>query len=134
MITIGTFSGITLMVFAASRSLPLTILMLAITGLTQSITMSMGQTMVNLLVSNELRGRVMAVYLMLWSSSPVAMLPAGWITDHFGPSITVTASGLLVVLFFLVTGRRRGVVRDFGEPGASLDGSGPLAQPQPART
>jgi sugar phosphate permease len=110
---VGLFSGITLIVFATSRSLPLTIAMLALTGLTQSITMSMGQTMINLLVENQLRGRVMAVYMMLWSSTPVVMLPAGVLSDHVGPSTTVLLSGVLVIAFFLVMTRRRGVVRDF---------------------
>jgi len=120
MLTVGMFSGFTLSVFALSRSMPLTVAMLAITGLTQTLTMAMGQTMVNLMVANEFRGRVMAVYQMLWSSSPIAMLPAGWTTDHFGASTTVMASGVLVIAYFLVNGRRRGVVRDFREESTVL--------------
>jgi MFS family permease len=115
MIFIGTFSGITLAGFAVSTWMPLTLVLLAITGLTQAVTMAMGQTMANLIIPNEFRGRVMSVYLMLWSSSPLVMLPAGWATDHYGAPITVFVSGLLVIAFFVVAGLRRSVVRDFRE-------------------
>jgi predicted MFS family arabinose efflux permease len=121
MLSIGLFSGVTLAVFAVSRFMPLTLTMLALTGMTQAITMAMGQTMVNLIVPDQFRGRVMSVYMMLWSSSPLAMLPAGWTTDHYGATTTVLVSGILVVLFFLVAGRRRGIVRDFREEIVILD-------------
>lgn len=115
MIGIGAISGVTLAAFAVSTWMPLTLTLLAITGLTQSVTMTMGQTMANLIIPNEFRGRVMSVYLMLWSSSPLAMLLAGWATDQFGAPITVFVSGLLVIAFFVVAGLRRSVVRDFRE-------------------
>jgi MFS family permease len=117
MLVIGMFSGVSLAVFAVSTWMPLTLTMLGITGLTQAVTMAMGQTMVNLVVANEYRGRVMSVFMMLWSSSPLAMLPAGWATDHYGAPITVFVSGILVVLLFLVASNRRGVVWNFREDG-----------------
>jgi len=115
MLTIGMFSGITLAGFAISPWMPLTLLMLAITGLTQEVTMAMGQTMVNLTVSNEFRGRIMSVYMLLWASSPLVMLPAGVFADHYGAPATIMISGALVIAFFLISGRRRGIVWNFQE-------------------
>ncbi len=53
--------------------------------------------MLQLLVPDELRGRVMSLYMIAYGTTPLGSVIAGITTDSFGAPATVAASGLLVV-------------------------------------
>lgn len=76
-----------ILAFAVSRSLSLSVAALAVVGfgfITQNSTCN---TMVQALVPDELRGRVMAVYmLMIYGAVPFGSLLAGSLAELFGPT------------------------------------------------
>lgn len=41
-------------------------------------------------------GRVISVYLVTFTVSPVATLPMSWLADRFGATTTIAAAGLAV--------------------------------------
>ncbi len=46
----------------------------------------------------EMRGRVMALYtLVFMGGTPAGALAVGWVSQHFGPRVSLVGSGLLVV-------------------------------------
>jgi predicted MFS family arabinose efflux permease len=70
----------------------------------------MVNSLVQLIVSNQMRGRVMSVYnLSFRSGMPMGNLIAGWLVPIFtAPKVLAVNGGLLVVLglyFFLIQRR-----------------------------
>jgi MFS family permease len=71
-------------------------------------TISGGNTAVQLIVADRLRGRVMAVRLMAYMVSvPVGALLLGWVSDQVGPRPTMVLGGglLLATVLLLLTSR-----------------------------
>jgi MFS family permease len=91
-----------LLLFACSRSLPLSLACLAVAGfgwVTQNATCN---TLVQALVTDELRGRVMGAYtLMFFGTSPFSSLMAGSLAQVLGPA-TAILIGAGVTLAFSV--------------------------------
>jgi MFS family permease len=109
LLTAGTIvMPIVLLVFSFVRSVPLSLLLLFGAGLSMILIFNLCNALVQTFAPNELRGRVMSVYsLVFFGSMPIAALGIGW-TAHLlgeqaaviiGASIMFLASGL-VFLFF----------------------------------
>jgi len=80
-------------------------------GLGFLLAISSGHTAVQLIVAPTLRGRVMAVRLMVYvSATTIGALLQGWLADTLGPRFVMVMSGVLLVVFGLLfltaTGRR----------------------------
>ncbi len=72
---------------------------LAIIGFSSSNTMSTANTLVQTTAPDELRGRVMAVYMTVFAGTiPIGALIAGWVTGHFGAPFSIAAGGTMVVV------------------------------------
>ena len=74
-------------------------LTLVAVGMGFLLTISSGNTAVQLIVAQRLRGRVMAVRLMVYMLCvPLGALAQGWLSDRIGPRPTMVVAGLLVLL------------------------------------
>jgi MFS family permease len=93
--------GVLIALFAASRSLPLSIALLFLGGATSSIYLNLGMTTIQILVPNELRGRVMGVWSLTWVLAGAGGLPAGLMAEAFGAPVAVAAGALSVTVFAL---------------------------------
>jgi predicted MFS family arabinose efflux permease len=113
MVATGIASGISLTIFALSESFGLSLVALAATGLSLVVCLALGQTLLNLIVPDEYRGRVLSIWSLIWSLEAVIVLPAGWLADQAGAPVTVTICGLVVLVYFLIVASRRGQVRDY---------------------
>lgn len=89
--------GFSLSLFAVAPTLPLSAAALLIVGAAQVSYNNTTNTMLQLLVPDELRGRVMSLYMIAYGTTPLGSVIAGITTDSFGAPATVAASGLLVV-------------------------------------
>jgi MFS family permease len=88
------------LMMAWSRSFPLSLLSLAVIGLAFVSQNASINTLIQEMVPDELRGRVMAVYsLMFFGSTPFAALLAGSLAQALGPQ-TGTAIGAVIALAF----------------------------------
>src|SRR5688572_1087262 len=97
--------GLLLAVFAASTWLPLSIGIMGLIGLAQAIYLASNNTLVQVATPDELRGRVMSVYMMSWGLMPLGSLPQGILADWLGAPVVMTGTGLLaclVVILFAV--------------------------------
>jgi MFS family permease len=113
MIGMGVASGVALCAFALSQWFVVSLVTLAAVGFSLVMCLSLGQTLLNLLVPNEYRGRVMSIWSMIWSLEAITILPAGWLTDQAGAPVTIFICGLFVLAFFVLMASRKGVVRDY---------------------
>jgi len=98
MATAATTFGIGLAAFSFSRSLWLSLLLLPIVGAGMMITMAATNTIIQTIVEEELRGRVMAFYTMAFlGTAPIGSLIAGIAADRIGPQRTILLGGLACI-------------------------------------
>jgi predicted MFS family arabinose efflux permease len=107
-ITFASFSfGASMILFASSRSYPLSVALLMPVGFSMLLQMSSSNTLIQTMVPDELRGRVMAVYSMMFMGvAPFGALLAGAIANRIGAPITVALGGLTCLTGSIVFGWR----------------------------
>lgn len=91
-----------LILFSMSRWLPLSLLLLVGVGWAMITYNATTNTLVQTTVSDELRGRVMAVYsLMFIGLTPLGSLQAGAVAGRYGAPFAVAAGAVVCALFAL---------------------------------
>jgi MFS family permease len=129
--------GALLVGFAYSRSYALSILLLVFVGFSVMIENGSSNTLIQSMVPDHLRGRVMSVYSMMFMGmAPIGSLMAGAIANGLGAPLAVALGGILCVicagvfLAFLpkirVDARRLIVAQQLaaGDPAQEATGSG----------
>ncbi len=105
--------GLLIAGFASSRFMPLSMALLFAAGFFSAMYLNIGMTTLQMLVPDDLRGRVMGVWSMTWFLASVGALPAGLVAEVLGASLSVALGGLSVTAFavfiFLVSPDLRGV-------------------------
>ena len=91
--------GATLAAFSFSRSVALSTGILVLTGFAMITTMASCNTMVQTLVDEDKRGRVMSFYIMaVMGTAPLGSLLAGTVSSAIGAPSTVLYGGILCVM------------------------------------
>lgn len=108
--------GLGLVLFSLSHVLWLSLLILPIVGAGMMITMASTNTIVQTVVEEHLRGRVMAFYTMAFlGTAPIGSLLAGAVAERIGSEHTILAGGIGCMLaggwFALRLPRLRDLVR-----------------------
>jgi MFS family permease len=99
--------GLSLILFSFSRSLPLSVLLLLPAGFCMLIQMASSNTLIQTMVPDDLRGRVMSVYSMMFMGmAPFGALLAGAIAHRLGAPITVALGGGVCIVGSLVFGSK----------------------------
>jgi MFS family permease len=90
--------GLTLVGFALSTNLPLSIVLLFASGAGYMTAIAASNTLIQTLVEEHLRGRVMAFYTMAFlGTMPVGSLAAGAIAERIGAPFTIALGGLACI-------------------------------------
>jgi len=102
--------GAGISVFSFSRSLPLSYAMLVLVGASMMAVFATVTSLVQLIVTNEMRGRVMSVYNCAFRGGmPMGNLLSGWLVPMFTAPVVLGVNGvvlILVALYFLLVQRR----------------------------
>lgn len=99
------FTG-ALVLFALSSSVVFSATLLFLIGASQTLLMALTNTLLQLIVPDELRGRVMALYTLIpMGFMPLGTMALGTLGDFVGVPLTVAGAALLAGLFALI-GRR----------------------------
>ena len=98
----GVAFGLTLMVFANLKSLPLALPMLMVVGAVSTCFMSVNNTLIQMNITDEVRGRVMSVYMMTFGLMPLGTLPAGAIAQSMGAPFAITVAGAALTVLILL--------------------------------
>ena len=98
--------GMFLIVFSQTRSFPLALLVLILVGAFQMLFLASTATMLQLIVPDELRGRVMSLYMLDRGLMPAGALFAGVVAHFIGAPSTVATLGALVIVLALVVAWR----------------------------
>jgi len=102
--------GASISVFAVSKLLPLSGAMLVVVGGAMMAVFAMVNSLVQLITTDEMRGRVMSLYNFAFRGGmPMGNLLSGWLVPIFKAPLVVGANGVLLVfvaLYFFVVQRR----------------------------
>jgi MFS family permease len=90
--------GLSLVLFALSRFFWVSVVLLMPVGYFMMLQMACSNTLIQVMVPDELRGRVMAVYSMMFMGlAPIGALLGGALADRLGAPVTVAMGGLAAV-------------------------------------
>jgi MFS family permease len=99
--------GVCLIAFSTSRSLWLSALLLVPAGFFMMMEMASSNTLIQSMVPNRLRGRVMSVYSMMFMGmAPMGSLMAGALAAPLGAPVTVAIGGIACIGGGLIFGLR----------------------------
>jgi MFS family permease len=100
--------GLLVTTFAQTRLLPLNELLLYGAGASMVMVFAMLSSLVQLIAPNEMRGRVMSIYMVAFRGGmPLGSLAAGWIASRSSAPAVLSVNGVLlslVALWFLARG------------------------------
>lgn len=90
---------VALLVFSFMNWLPLAMVTLALVGLATILVLNAANALVQSLVPEELRGRVMSIYsLVFFGSMPIGSLLIGWLAEGIGEQTAVVLNGMLALV------------------------------------
>ena len=98
--------GVVLVAFSFSRQLWLTQALLFLGGALLVSTFSTVTSLVQLIAPNEMRGRVMSIYMLAFRGGmPLGSLASGWAATYIGAPAVLQINGVLLVavaIYFLI--------------------------------
>jgi len=103
MISLGVAVSLVLIIFSRSSSLPLSLFLMLFIGLGMTMQMASTNTIIQSVVADHMRGRVLSVYTMSFmAASPFGGLLAGTLTRQFGPrnALSICAGVCLIWALF----------------------------------
>jgi MFS family permease len=87
--------GLALIAFSLSRSLALSVLLMLPLGYTLMVQMASTNTLIQMMIPDALRGRVMSVYSMMFMGmAPIGALLGGTLAHHLGAPLAVALGGV----------------------------------------
>ncbi len=102
--------GAGISIFALSKSVPLSSVILVLVGASMMAVFATVNSLVQLITTNEMRGRVMSVYNFAFRGGmPMGNLLSGWLVPVFTAPVVLGVNGFLLVLlalYFLFVQRR----------------------------
>lgn len=108
--------GLALMVFATSRNFWISVALLVPVGFMLMVQMAASNTLIQSMVPDRLRGRVMAVYsMMIMGMAPLGALVAGFLARNITAPGTVAAGGMACLLGSAVFSLRLPALREEGK-------------------
>lgn len=107
--------GVATIIFGASHWFWLSLAMLFVTGVFDSVSVVVRQTLVQLLTPDEMRGRVSSVNnIFIGTSNEFGALESGLTAAIFGPVVSVIAGGVGTILVVLAVAAKWPQIRKIG--------------------
>ena len=101
----GTVFGLLLMLFAASRALALSMVLLALAGCAMIVNNSLGNTLLQTSAPDQLRGRIMGFYSFVFvGMAPFGAFLFGLVAEHVGVPVTLATGGAIVAISVTLAG------------------------------
>jgi len=109
--------GAGLVVFSFSRSFPFSLFMLLFAGFGMITQMASSNTILQTIVDEDKRGRIMSLYAMAWGgTAPFGSIMAGSLASRIGAPSTLAMSGVLCIAGSLLFMRKLPIFRQAVRP------------------
>ncbi|HKG24114.1 MAG TPA: MFS transporter [Thermomicrobiales bacterium] len=98
-VMVGSAIGFTIMVllFSVTSFVPLAIVLLFAAGWMSAVFLAVNQTTLQLTVADDVRGRVLSIYLMTWGMLPLGQLAVGALASQIGPPLAMASFCVLAL-------------------------------------
>ena len=96
--------SLTVMGIIFPASFLIALLILIVVGSAQVGYQAVNNTLIQTIITDDIRGRIMSVYMMAFGLMPLGVLPASYIADVWGAQVAVGSGGILLALFALGVG------------------------------
>ena len=96
LVTAAAFTVLVL-VFALTPIVPLAVLLLFAAGWMSAVFLALNQTALQLRVDDEVRGRVLSIYLLTWGMLPLGQLAVGALADRIGTPLAMVGACALAL-------------------------------------
>ncbi len=103
--------GVMLIFFAASTSYPISIALLIGAGAASAVYDTVMATLLQTIVPDEMRGRVLGTYVLTWGMAPLGGIPAGAVANFLGANFAIAIGGAIVGIYALIIASRASSVR-----------------------
>ena len=104
--------GASLILFGISKNFWLSVALLVPAGYSMMVQMASSNTLIQSMVPDRLRGRVMSVYSMMFMGmAPIGALGAGVAAQHLGAPLTLAIGGMACIMGSVAFGMRLPVMR-----------------------
>jgi hypothetical protein len=104
-VTAAIFTALVL-VFALTPVVSLAVVVLFAAGWLSAAFLAITQTVLQLRVSDEVRGRVLSIYLLTWGLLPLGQLAVGAVADRVGPALAMAGACLVALVAIGFVSRR----------------------------
>jgi hypothetical protein len=104
--------GLVIVGVAASRSVYVTLPLLVLAGLLGANFMSANNALLQLRITDDMRGRVMGAYMLTWGLMPLGAMPMGLVAGAVGAPIAVASGAALASLLVAIVGLTAKGLRD----------------------
>ena len=109
--------GTALILFSLSQNLWLSLLLMLVVGLAMMVQMAASNTLLQTIVEEDKRGRVMSFYTLAFlGMTPLGSFIAGYLAEDFGAPLVVRCGGLVCILGGLVFAIQLPRMRDHVRP------------------
>jgi MFS family permease len=109
--------GIGLILFTLSTNVYLSVALMAVTGCSMILQMASGNTLLQTLAEDEMRGRIMSFFTMAFMGTmPIGSLVGGVLAQRIGAPWTVRIGGIGCVIAAMVFRAKRPALRKLVEP------------------
>ncbi len=117
-VVIGMFLfGFALIGFSFSRIFPLSLVLVAIAGGAMILNMAASNTIIQTIVADDKRGRVMSMYVMAFmGAAPAGSLFAGYVANAFGAPVAVFIGGVCALAGGVLFAKRLPEIRRIVQP------------------
>ncbi|HLV94392.1 MAG TPA: MFS transporter [Candidatus Acidoferrales bacterium] len=104
--------GLSLILFAFSHWYVLSVILLVPVGFCVMVQMASSNTLIQSMVPDRLRGRIMSIYSMMFMGMmPLGALLAGWLAGRIGAPWTVAIGGVGAIIAAIIFGRNLPKIR-----------------------
>jgi MFS family permease len=91
--------GVFIALFALSPTFVPALLIILVAEVFAMVGMTLNNTLIQSIIPDAVRGRVMSLMMMTFGITPLGTLPAGWVAREYGVRVAVAGGGLLLVVF-----------------------------------
>ncbi|CAN5775866.1 MFS transporter [soil metagenome] len=93
--------GLVILAFSASRFLPLSIALLLVAGFLGASFMSANNVLIQHRIDDNIRGRVIGIYMLTWGLMPLGAMPMGILGASIGIPSAVAIGAILAVVVII---------------------------------
>lgn len=104
LVTTGSLWGVAVTLFGLSSSYPFAMLCIGLVGFISALNMSMNRSLMQLQVSQQMRGRIMSIDMMSHGLMPLGIIPIGWIAETVSVQAGLATSGAILAVVTILLG------------------------------